>query len=398
MSKQDFSSLLQQHMRRIRASASGVACEIGLSRESVNNWKNGSSLPSQKHRNKLIHCAQYLRLTELETNEFFEAANFSSEYLLADSLPQILCDKYIGDLLKKLRDNLPYPITILLSQASWGEPPFRDAILSHASQHYGADKVLHIQPPFSLSAEPSEYFSQIGQQCGLDNIDSDYAFESALEKRLKSESSLFVMVSRFEQGVDLWREQLAGILRSLSEMYAGKLHILFCGGRKLADLKYQSGDLSLLNIANSEYWTELSEKEIQVMANFRYPSLDLNINNAKMILDICGGHPGLINQSLQLALEKPELKIEHYKTLLVQNDLLWQLFSPVMSKSSYRERLRTLLNEKDLGPHRPYLVDPLISALFWQNLITTRVINSVKKLVWRCPTIQQAGLQILAQW
>ncbi|MFZ6756164.1 hypothetical protein ACO0K9_03015 [Undibacterium sp. Ji50W] len=38
MHRDTFSILLSQYMRRIRASASGVATEIGLSRESVNNW------------------------------------------------------------------------------------------------------------------------------------------------------------------------------------------------------------------------------------------------------------------------------------------------------------------------------------------------------------------------
>ena len=68
MSTDLFAQLLVLYMRRIRASAAGVAAEIGISREAVNNWRNGLSLPSPKNRNRLIDCARYLRLTEAETN------------------------------------------------------------------------------------------------------------------------------------------------------------------------------------------------------------------------------------------------------------------------------------------------------------------------------------------
>src|SRR5256885_4750219 len=44
---EDFGHLLGLYMRRIRASASGVATEIGLSREAVNNWR------SEEHTSEL---------------------------------------------------------------------------------------------------------------------------------------------------------------------------------------------------------------------------------------------------------------------------------------------------------------------------------------------------------
>lgn len=46
MATDSFPDLLSLYMRRIRASASGVATEIGLSREAVNNWRNGISVPN----------------------------------------------------------------------------------------------------------------------------------------------------------------------------------------------------------------------------------------------------------------------------------------------------------------------------------------------------------------
>ena len=48
-----FPQLLSRYMRRIRASAADVGAEIGLSRESVNNWRNGDAQPARKARDKV---------------------------------------------------------------------------------------------------------------------------------------------------------------------------------------------------------------------------------------------------------------------------------------------------------------------------------------------------------
>jgi len=53
-----FAELLSRHMRRIRASAGGVAAEIGISREAVNNWRSGASLPSRRHRDR-VHTKHF---------------------------------------------------------------------------------------------------------------------------------------------------------------------------------------------------------------------------------------------------------------------------------------------------------------------------------------------------
>ena len=50
MSVSEFPILLSHYMRRIRASTAGMASEIGMSREAVNNWRHGDSLPCRKHR------------------------------------------------------------------------------------------------------------------------------------------------------------------------------------------------------------------------------------------------------------------------------------------------------------------------------------------------------------
>ena len=80
-----FPEQLMTYMRRIRASAAGIASEIGMSREAVNNWRLGTSMPSRKNRAQLRQCARYLRLTEIETNQFLLAAGFDAEYPVPDA-------------------------------------------------------------------------------------------------------------------------------------------------------------------------------------------------------------------------------------------------------------------------------------------------------------------------
>lgn len=393
--KDEFSYLLQTYMRRIRASAAGVANEIHMSREAVNNWRNGVSMPNPKHRDKVLSCASYLRLTEAETNAILSAAGFSSEYLLADDLPSRLCAGYINDLFERLEALGPYPIMMLLSQASWGEPPFREALELKARQIYGDDCVMHVQPPYSLSVEAADYFKRIGEQCGLDHVTDDYAFEHALELRLKAGETLFMIASRFEQGVTHLRESLAGILRSLSEMYPGKLHLMLCGGERLAALKYQNGDLSLLNIALVEYWPQLSVDEVLLIAGHRYSDSMLNHQQAEVLSDISGGHPGLINLALDLRTQQSHAGADDYFQWFVGSDLLWQAFTRIHAGDG--SRLSALLHQDELGVARPYINDEMISALFWQNLVGIRADDKGKWLVWRCQAIREAGHRFIDQ-
>ena len=86
-----FPDLLALYMRRIRASASGVATEIGLSREAVNNWRNGISAPNPRSRDKLVACTRYLRLTESEANRLLSAAGFAPEF------PQVLIGSTVAE-------------------------------------------------------------------------------------------------------------------------------------------------------------------------------------------------------------------------------------------------------------------------------------------------------------
>ena len=402
-----FSDLLSLYMRRIRASASGVATEIGMSREAVNNWRNGLSVPHARSRDRVVACARYLRLTEAEANRLLGAAGLPPEFPLQAETASAAAPfaAFQDRLFAQLAQAVPYSIALLLSPSHWGQPPFRQELLQRAKAQYGEGAVLHIQPPYSVSTAPAEYFAAIGRQCGLGNVATDYEFESALERRLLAGERLFCLVSRFEQGTAQLRETLAGILRSLSEMHSGRLHLLLCGGEALADLKYRSGDLSLLNIAQVNHWPDPSLQDLALLACLRWPAQVWPQPVLAALQEISGGHPALFEEGLQwlvehaqrdgAGLDATQARGDALRTHLAGSPRLWQAFLPRAQAPACRTRLQQLLQSDDLGRARPYLQDDMLRGLFWDNLIRVRGTGDAARLHWRCDAIRDAGLMVL---
>ena len=400
MATDSFADLLSIYMRRIRASASGVATEIGLSREAVNNWRNGASAPNPRSRDRVVACTRYLRLTESEANRLLSAAGFAPEFpLQAESVGAQPFAAFQDRLFTQLAQAVPYPISLLLSPAHWGQPPFRQELLQRARTQYGEASVLHIQPPYSVSTAQADYFAAIGRQCGLGEVASDYEFESALESRLLAGERLFCLVSRFEQGTPELRETLAGILRSLSEMHSGRLHLLLCGGEALADLKYRSGDLSLLNIAQVNHWPDPSLEDLTQLARHRWPEHTWTAPVVAALQAHSGGHPALFEEGLQWLVDQGVgdglAESSALRTHLTSSPRLWQTFLALAQAPATRARLQQLLQADDLGRARPYLQDNELRSLFWGNLIHVRGTGDAARLHWRCATIRDAGLMVL---
>ena len=264
--------------------------------------------------------------------------------------------------------------------------------------------MLHIQPPYSVSTVPAEYFAAIGRQCGLGDVASDYEFESALERRLLAGERIFCLVSRFEQGTPALRETLAGILRSLSEMHSGRLHLLLCGGQALADLKYRSGDLSLLNIAQVHHWPDPSLADLMQLARDRWPEQPWAEPVVAALQALSGGHPALFEEGLQWLVDHPGAGASLHegqpafialRTHLASSPRLWQTFLPLAQAPASRARLQQLLSSEDLGRARPYLQDDDLRSLFWGNLILARGTGDAARLHWRCATIRDAGFMVL---
>lgn len=379
-----FSNLLKQHLARIGASSYWLAERIGVSAQTVDNWRNGKNKPHKQ--DKVRACAHYLRLDEDETNAFLRAAGFGEGFV---ELHERIYADYLQGLLGKLK-HMPVPVLLLTSQAGWGEPPCRKALLARAELSYGAANVLQIQPPYSMCEDPGVYFSHLGRACSFADVEDGADFEEALLARLEhAMEPLFLLVSRFEQGGR--HEELAGILRNLCEVDdQRRLHIILAGAEKLLELKYAQGSMSLLNLAQVEPWPELGRAEAAAWHQARFPDTPVEAAMLDEFLALSGGHPQLL--SLCFALHCDGVSPAEYPARLGQADAVWQAFVPFLEDTAERRRLCGLLENEKVAEMEPFIRDPLVRRLYWRNLIYAA---DRRVLRWRCEAIREAGRKII---
>ncbi len=385
-----FAEQLKSHKKRAKASATRLGQEIGLTTQAIINWLEGT-IP--RNSDKVVRAANFLRLNEQETNDFLKAAGFEPEYPIPEDLPKVIFVDFIVHLLDKASRQ---PI-LLLTQANWGEPPYREALLEQARKKYSAENVLHLQPPHSVNADDKVYFSDLAEQCGFEEVENDIDFEHALKKRLKNRTELFLLGSRFEQGVPALRKQLASILRSLTEQYK-HLHVILCGGESLETLKYEHGNLSLLTNAAVQQWPELSATEVYLLGQYRFTGLRLSDALVEAFLNISGAHPQLLNECFKIRQTSPNFPLAKYTEVLSTSvEYIWQSFIPFSQNEADKNSICEWLQQKDLGKALPYLLDKVLRQLYWKNLLVKQEINGEKRLCWRCEAIRQAGQEILCK-
>jgi tetratricopeptide (TPR) repeat protein len=75
---ESFGQLLTQYMRRIGITDAELARAIGVRRQTIFRWKEGLTA-RPRHREDVVRCADKLRLTPQERDEFLLAAGFSPE-------------------------------------------------------------------------------------------------------------------------------------------------------------------------------------------------------------------------------------------------------------------------------------------------------------------------------
>ncbi len=200
--------------------------------------------------------------------------------------------------------------------------------------------MLHIHPPASLTVDSDSYFAHLGKQCEMECVKKDYDFEKILKERVEKTNQLFLLVSRFEQGVPSLGKHLASIIRNISETYPNRFHVMLCGGEKLAALKYQNGSLSLLNFAEVEHWPELGSAEVKAWCEHRFKEVPLNEGLVNKLLEVSGGHPQLLNKCLAFQRDFPLRDVmADYPEELSQSDELWQLFLPFKQEPDIRQQV-----------------------------------------------------------
>jgi hypothetical protein len=400
-----FAELLLLYMNRIRANDRDVARAIGdnkakdgdksIAHQTIYNWTNGA-MPRSKSCPYVQDIAKFLRLTAQEKALFLKASGCSEADVYVD-YPEAIFTDYIKGLFDTL---LTKPVLLLLTQAGWDEPPCRNALLLQAEKKYGPENVLHIQPPTAdLSEDVDKCFAYMGNQLEFENVKDALSFSGALEARLKETDTLFLLVSRFEQGMPLLRQKLAKVLRSLSDVHTHRLHIILCGGETLESLKYKDGQLSLLNIAKDERWPEMSRDEVYALCDYRFKELPLDNPLVDELLTISGGHPQLLDECLTMRKEQPDLPLSDYPERLSQCEYAQQPFIQLThyDKAMQQEVHRRLSQKGDLGKFPPYIRIADLHWLYWKNLLVVRDIDGKRRLFWRCEALRMAGQEILGE-
>ncbi len=307
--------------------------------------------------------------------------------------------EFIATRFSHFEQNSPSPL-ILLAQSDRNQAPMVEALLTEAKTRYQADHCLHIALPYSVETDTLSYFSALAQQCGLTEIvNNGIEFEQALLARLNNQTApFFLLVSRFEHGAQSTRQQFAGMVRSLNESHANQLHIVLCGGEKLAELKYPHHSPSVLNTAEVYQWPEFERADVYAMQDTFGMKLALDDESADKLLILSGGHPVLLQKCLQLCQNEPTLDWQDYPAALSRDPFVWRLFAPFRKEEA--TQVREWLTQEKVAPSSAWFSydhqrQALLQRLYWNNLLVERFLEGRKQLCWRCEALRLAGKEIL---
>lgn len=283
---------------------------------------------------------------------------------------------------------------VLLAQADRWQGGAKIHILEQAINKFGEKNVMHLVPPFGQTVDMKDFFAQLGKQCGFSRaITGSVKLGTLFVERLNEGGMLFLMISGFENSCQEGQKELAGVLRTLNERFQN-LKILICGGEKLADL-YYSGELSYLNQADIREWPEMTIGDVQRIAKDACfeQAIDMDDKMADKLLEISGGHPGVLEICFDLYAKNINFTFEDLMEDMVHSPVMWRLFIPLRKDTVKKEQVCDLLNQEDVGPAQPYIFDCLLKELYWKNLLKRGTNNH--RLYWRCEALLQVGQHIL---
>lgn len=292
---------------------------------------------------------------------------------------------FIDSVFAYLDSSMP---VMLLAQMDVGTQHYAQALRQSAQQCYGTENVLHIFPPASSRADSTACFVRMAKQCGFDEgIGESWEWADALREQLEQGQRILLLVTGFENGPDNARAELAGELRSLLADFPLDLKLVLIGGKRLAEMKYKDGRMSLLNTLTEMRLPETGVQDLQKIYLQRYPQLQLDDAELQDLLEFTGGHPRLLEASLQARQVHQQDWQNHLKT----GPLPSQLFTRFRSDADHLP-LCSLLNKQQLGRYDVWPPDDLLRRLYWANLITPRK----GQFVWRCEFIRQMGREMVA--
>ncbi|MCP4693182.1 MAG: hypothetical protein GY859_34385, partial [Desulfobacterales bacterium] len=298
---------------------------------------------------------------------------------------------FLDDLFERSRT---FRVVLLFAQAGREHPGVHHGLMSRAGDLFGPENILRVTPPHAPDLDLADYFSMLGAQCGADReIKTALEFEMLIGDKLRKAGRLFLLVYLFEQGNEKGRKELAASLRALSEPHGSKLNILICGGGKMAEMYYCGGPFSLLNNAEVMSWPEIGVEDVRLL----HPRKPLSRDAARELLEISGGHPRLLRKALEYYTPGKPFDASACFEALTRFPPVWRFFIHYKKNNPAKDcrRLLEKLAGEDVGPYEPYIYNPLVRRLYWQNLLKRSPDGS--RLIWRCQAIREAGKRILGE-
>lgn len=292
----------------------------------------------------------------------------------------------MGLVFETLGDNRP---VMLLGPSDYDKTPIQKAILAEARQRYGAGNILHLVPHGNAEASKEEYFAYLCDQIArTKNLNRPSEFEYLLENLMARGKTIFLMMTRIEEGSAEGRRALSHALRNLSERYYDWLKLVLCGGEHLLELRYKEGSLSPLRKAEA---LVLPEPAVDDIRNWRGKETDrLTEEEASDLLRMTGGNMRLIQQSLKSRPPSNPLEMQALAGKLGQDAILRIRFL-AYRESEDAERVASLLLREDLGHFVIWPIQALLRHLYWDGMLVERD----GRFRWRSELVRQIGREVM---
>jgi hypothetical protein len=272
-----------------------------------------------------------------------------------------------------------------------------DLLIEQARLQFGGTNVFHIVPIVCGEEEAEGYFLDIARQLRFpDDVRSAAALAAHLPELLPGRRKILLVLTNFENGPTGARHQLSSALRTFLERERRKVRIIVRGGEALAAMKYEMGDVSLLNQAGVRLWPDLTEADVDSLFRQRKPGGVLRAGEALSIVLATGAEPRLVGHCLRYRANAGSEASVDYEQVVRSYDIATPWFVPIKRRNTYVTKARRLLRGTDLGVYStPWFPDPIMRRLFWRNAFAVREIDDRMRIQWRCDALREAGRAIL---
>lgn len=293
---------------------------------------------------------------------------------------------FLASVFAGLRRNRPL---MLLAPADQDRVALHRAILLEARHRFGAENTFHLVPHGNADASKGEYFTYLSNQIDpnrdcLRSTDFEFLLADCLDRG----KSMFLLITRLEEGSAEGRRAFSHALRNLSERYSEWLKVVLCGSEHLLELGFKEGNLSPLRKAEALLWPEPTVEDI-----LRWQGCETGgqeEENAAALLRLTGGNARLLRRGLRLQSPSAPLDEAAVAGCLLQDSILRARFLGYLENGE-ATRVANLLKRDDLGHYEIWPIQASLRRLYWDGLLAERQ----GRFRWRCELIRQLGREVL---